>query len=95
MINVCKMKICSMHILDSFFSLTMAISNKATAVYRLIMVKKKKIKDECFIFTKNACIFIQVGSGGVGKSALTLQYMYDEVGVDLYNYVFSCVYKIL
>ncbi|CAF0734278.1 unnamed protein product [Rotaria sp. Silwood1] len=38
----------------------MAASNKATAVYRLIMV----------------------GSGGVGKSALTLQYMYDEFVVD-------------
>jgi len=38
----------------------MAPSNKATAVYRLIMV----------------------GSGGVGKSALTLQYMYDEFVVD-------------
>ena len=24
---------------------------------------------------------IMVGSGGVGKSALTLQFMYDEVGV--------------
>lgn len=24
-------------------------------------------------------IWFQVGSGGVGKSALTLQYMYDEV----------------
>jgi len=38
----------------------MTASNKATAVYRLIMV----------------------GSGGVGKSALTLQYMYDEFVVD-------------
>jgi len=26
---------------------------------------------------------IMVGSGGVGKSALTLQYMYDEVSADL------------
>ena len=24
---------------------------------------------------------IMVGSGGVGKSALTLQFMYDEVGI--------------
>ena len=26
---------------------------------------------------------IMVGSGGVGKSALTLQFMYDEVGCNL------------
>lgn len=29
---------------------------------------------------------IMVGSGGVGKSALTLQFMYDEVRLE--NYIF-------
>ena len=39
---------------------------------------------------------IMVGSGGVGKSALTLQFMYDEVSqVDIshewaMNHVFAC-----
>jgi len=32
---------------------------------------------------------IMVGSGGVGKSALTLQYMYDEVSAQ-----FTCCYLI-
>lgn len=32
---------------------------------------------------------IMVGSGGVGKSALTLQFMYDEVSADFgYGYPF-------
>ena len=33
---------------------------------------------------------IMVGPGGVGKSALTLQFMYDEVSVILYkcNYIY-------
>ena len=35
---------------------------------------------------------IMVGSGGVGKSALTLQFMYDEVRKRMYDY---CVYYIM
>lgn len=31
---------------------------------------------------------IMVGSGGVGKSALTLQFMYDEVRRDFNNFFF-------
>lgn len=31
---------------------------------------------------------IMVGSGGVGKSALTLQFMYDEVSGHLYLYIY-------
>lgn len=31
---------------------------------------------------------IMVGSGGVGKSALTLQFMYDEVSGHLYLYLY-------
>lgn len=31
---------------------------------------------------------IMVGSGGVGKSALTLQFMYDEVGYDKFYFAF-------
>lgn len=34
---------------------------------------------------------IMVGSGGVGKSALTLQFMYDEVRVCLRNYLKRCL----
>ena len=30
---------------------------------------------------------IMVGSGGVGKSALTLQFMYDEVSVLLFRFI--------
>ncbi len=51
----------------------MTATYKASAVYRLIMVKKINNSNlEKFSF-------FQIGSGGVGKSALTLQYMYDEV----------------
>lgn len=32
---------------------------------------------------------IMVGSGGVGKSALTLQFMYDEVRHTMYSLLFS------
>jgi len=32
---------------------------------------------------------IMVGSGGVGKSALTLQFMYDEVSV--LSYIFNYI----
>lgn len=34
---------------------------------------------------------IMVGSGGVGKSALTLQFMYDEVRVYSSNYLRRCM----
>lgn len=32
---------------------------------------------------------IMVGSGGVGKSALTLQFMYDEVRFVIFVYIFN------
>lgn len=34
---------------------------------------------------------IMVGSGGVGKSALTLQFMYDEVRMCARNYLMECL----
>lgn len=34
---------------------------------------------------------IMVGSGGVGKSALTLQFMYDEVRIFTRNYLGRCL----
>lgn len=34
---------------------------------------------------------IMVGSGGVGKSALTLQFMYDEVSLPLYVVLCVCM----
>lgn len=34
---------------------------------------------------------IMVGSGGVGKSALTLQFMYDEVRICTRNYLGKCL----
>lgn len=33
---------------------------------------------------------IMVGSGGVGKSALTLQFMYDEVRINIYIHYLLC-----
>ena len=36
---------------------------------------------------------IMVGSGGVGKSALTLQFMYDEVRVDVKEVALSKLYE--
>lgn len=38
---------------------------------------------------------IMVGSGGVGKSALTLQFMYDEVSVFLYKIQHLLIIEIL
>lgn len=35
---------------------------------------------------------IMVGSGGVGKSALTLQFMYDEVGGSLRDFAVNLFY---
>lgn len=37
---------------------------------------------------------IMVGSGGVGKSALTLQFMYDEVSVYIINIIWSIIIDI-
>lgn len=34
---------------------------------------------------------IMVGSGGVGKSALTLQFMYDEVSVYIINVICNII----
>lgn len=39
---------------------------------------------------------IMVGSGGVGKSALTLQFMYDEVSICTLFFIFApCFTKVL
>ena len=60
----------------------MAASSKATAVYRLIMVSDRHLLNTSFMLNDRepgVSFFFQVGRGGVGKSALTLQYMYDEV----------------
>lgn len=55
------------------------LSNLFTAaVTNIAIMSKSKIQQPTVIHK-----VIMVGSGGVGKSALTLQFMYDEVRTDM------------
>ena len=54
------------------------VVEEPASVFRVTVMSKGKSKDKGELPVHKV---IMVGPGGVGKSALTLQFMYDEVSV--------------